>query len=130
MLKIPFGYITLGLFMMGVSFEYLNFYVTGATLILISALMFIIFFLTKPFKEYYYNNGISVSLKKKLLFCDLLFNILIIGLFIYFVTFGYLSEDKVGLPKALANSEIYAFWFFILLLAKTTIKFFFKITFK
>jgi hypothetical protein len=130
MLKIPFGYITVGLFLAGISFLNLKFYGTGGILIFSSFFTFVVFFITKPFKEYIYRNEISLSLRKKLLVCDLLFNILIIGVFFYYIFAGHVSEDEVGLLKAHAQTYAYIFYIFILFIIKVTLKFLIKIAFK
>lgn len=129
-LKIPFGWITIVLLLAGVSFLNLKFYGTGGILIFSSFFTFVVFFLTKPFKEYIYRNEISLSLRKKLLVCDLLFNILIIGVFFYYIFAGYVSEDEVGLLKAYAQTYTKIFYIFILFIIKVTLKFLIKIAFK
>jgi len=128
--KIPFGWITIVLPLVGALFLYLEFFGTGGALIFFSFITFMVFLLTKPFKEYLYKDEISISLRKKILVCDLLFNILIIGVIIYYVTLGHVSEDEVGLLKSYAQTYTYIFYVFILFIIKVTLKFLIKIAFK
>jgi hypothetical protein len=128
--KIPFGWITIVLPLVGALFLHLEFFGTGGALIFFSFITFMVFLLTKPFKEYLYKDEISISLRKKILVCDLLFNILIIGVIIYYVTLGHVSEDEVGLLKSYAQTYTYIFYVFILFIIKVTLKFLIKIAFK
>ena len=129
-LKIPFGYITLGLFLGAMLFSYLKFDYTSVILLLSSMFMFIIFCLTNPFKEYYSKNEISNSLRKKLLIFDLFFLVLIIGLIVYAIISGDIVEDKHGFAKAFGSSMFYVSIVFILLIFKATLKFLIKLAFK
>ena len=129
-LKIPFGWITTALPLAGVLFLELKFYGTGGILIFSSFITFMVFLLTKPFKEYLHRTEISLPLRKKLLVYDLLFNILIIGVFFYYIFVGHISEDEVGLLKAYAQTYTKIFYIFILFIIKVTLKFLIKIAFK
>lgn len=133
-MKIPLGWITIVLLLAGILLLNLKFYGTGVIFIFSSFFTFVVFFLTKPFKEYLYRNEISLSLRKKLLVCDLLFNILIIGVFFYYISVGHVSEDDVGLLMANANAYMKIFYIFkyifILFIIKVTLKFLIKKVFK
>ena len=130
MFKIPFGYITLGLFLSYIIFLYLEFHLTSIIFLLSSMFMFVIFCLINPFKEYYSKNEISNALRKKLLIFDLFFLVLIIGLIVYAIISGDTAEDKHGYAKAFGSSLFYVAILFILTIFKLTLKFLIKLAFK